>query len=83
MTEPGIISVNAYIRGNYLFFEISNPVESPVAIVNNMIETTKEDESLHGIGLMNVYDVAAKYGGSVNLQCKDLIFTIEIVLKII
>ncbi len=39
---------------------MKNPVAAPVQIVMDHIATTKDDKKLHGIGLINMENVAAK-----------------------
>lgn len=39
---------------NKCIVEIKNPIEKPVVIVNNTIESTKKDRKNHGFGIMNI-----------------------------
>ncbi|MDR2572256.1 MAG: GHKL domain-containing protein [Oscillospiraceae bacterium] len=76
------ISVASDMRNGFLFISISNPVKEDVLIRNNIVTTTKTDKENHGIGLVSISRTAQKYGGKMELYCKDRVFTIEIVLDL-
>lgn len=71
------ISVTAVQRSNYLFVIITNPTTENVKIRDNSIQSTKGNNSLHGIGLYSVKDVVNKYSGHLYLSCKNKIFKAE------
>lgn len=45
-------------------------------------ETVKTDKSMHGFGLKRIRQIAAKYGGTVEIDVKDNIFAISVILSI-
>ena len=60
---------------------IDNPVEKNVDIINNTIPTSKEEKDQHGLGLQNINQIVKKYNGTINMTCKNLIFTSTIMLS--
>ena len=46
------------------------------------MSTTKSDKRNHGYGLQNIGRVIDKYHGALHLNCKDCVFTMEIILNI-
>lgn len=45
-------------------------------------ETAKADKSMHGIGLKRIRQIAAKYGGTVEIGVKEHIFAISVILSV-
>ena len=64
-----------------LFIDITNPIKEEVEIVNNKIETSKEDKDFHGFGLNNMKMKAREYGGSIKLESDDKMFYLFIHMK--
>lgn len=75
-----IIRVKLEYTPKQLLFSVINPVASPVLIVDNRIETSKEDKYLHGLGLRNISLVLEKYGSSYELFCEDGFFQFTCIL---
>ncbi|MCL2223094.1 MAG: GHKL domain-containing protein [Oscillospiraceae bacterium] len=63
---------------NFLFIEIKNPTAEEVKIINNKIETTKQDKAVHGIGLRSIKSAVGKLGGEMKLDYEKRVFTISI-----
>ncbi|MGN6713633.1 sensor histidine kinase [Anaerocolumna jejuensis] len=66
-----IIHVKIVDEDGILIFSVINPVLKKVKIVDNMVETTKEDRSCHGIGLKNVATALSKCNGDYEIYCND------------
>lgn len=75
---PKIISVKCSYVKHIQFICITNPTAENVKIVNNAVETSKNDKNLHGIGLYNIRSTVRKYNGEFNISCKDGQFVMEI-----
>lgn len=75
-----VIKIKIQENANTVHFCISNPVEKPVKIVNNRISTTKADKINHGLGLYSINKSVEKYNGSVNIECDNNVFSINILL---
>lgn len=56
---------------------VSNPINNRVEIVNNTIETTKEDKKIHGYGLLNIRRVVEKYHGQMKINCEKGKFVLK------
>lgn len=74
------INVNCECCGGFMFLDITNPVYKDIPIHNNSISTYKHDKSSHGFGLFSLKQAIKKYEGSLNLKCKNKIFTVSIEL---
>ena len=46
-----------------------------------MLQTTKEDEWIHGIGLRNMQSVVERYLGTMNYEIRDDRFFLTIMLQ--
>ena len=72
--------------GNFFMISANNPCETCPVIINGKIETTKENKTEHGFGLMNIESAAAVYGGEVSVSCDPEsyggLFTIEVMLPV-
>lgn len=81
--NESIISVVCNCNSGFMFLSISNPISEKVNIQNNYISTTKENKTLHGFGLYSLYSVVKKYGGNIELNATDNVFTANIDLSLI
>lgn len=74
------IKVECKCSSGFMFLNMSNPVDKPVAIKSNKIKTTKVDKSLHGFGLYSLDKVVKKHNGEMKLSCDNNIFVLDISL---
>lgn len=79
--EQKIISVKCSYIKRIQFIDITNPVSEDVKITNNVVETSKVDKNIHGIGLYNIRRTVMKYDGEFDISCKDKIFAMSIAFK--
>lgn len=79
--EKKIISVKCSYIKRIQFIDITNPVSEDVKITNNVVETSKVDKNIHGIGLYNIRRTLMKYDGEFEISCKDKIFVMSIAFK--
>lgn len=75
---PKIISIKCSYVKHIQFICITNPSAENVKIVNNSVETSKNDKNIHGIGLYNIRRTVAKYDGEFEISCKDGQFVMDI-----
>lgn len=75
-----VIGISAACRSGFLFLTVTNPAPGPVAVRGAVVETTKENKTLHGFGLYSLNTVVRKYDGTVNLNSEKDRFTAEIEL---
>lgn len=80
--SPCEINVFSKKTGDFVVLKITNPVKECVPIVNNTVGTTKTDILNHGFGIEQIKSVAKKYNGTVNIECDEENFSIEIGLII-
>ena len=72
--KPRIIFIKLVIENNILIFSVINPIVHKVKINNNMIETTKPDKTLHGLGLKNIAAALKKCNGEYEIGCTSTQF---------
>lgn len=65
-----------------LHIEIKNSFKNIILKNNNKFITTKKDYNIHGFGLRNVSNVVNKYQGDMQIDFKNEIFTVNIILFI-
>ena len=70
-----------YLKGMWVI-TMKNPVAAPVQIVMDHIATTKDDKKLHGIGLINMENVAAKYNGMIKFANENSEFIVRAGLEL-
>lgn len=82
-SENKYVEITFKFVGHNLFCEIKNSVSHKVEIVNNKLQTDKEDKTNHGFGTANVKECAERNEGTITFQCTDKIFTAELMLPMI
>lgn len=66
-----------------VFFRVANYVEENPLDTNPSLQSTKADTSaLHGLGLKNISDTAARYGGAVSNTYQDQCFISTVFLSL-
>lgn len=76
------ITLTSDYQNRFLFITVQNPVADEVKIVQNKIETTKENKQQHGIGLSSIRKAAANYSGEVKVLSENGVFTLKIELDL-
>lgn len=66
--------------GENLFFVIKNTVPYKIEIVDNILQTDKQDKELHGFGTGNAVMCAEKNGGTLTYKCSDTHFEAELII---
>jgi len=68
-----------YGQGRFMI-HIVNPFSSEIQYENGEIATTKENRTQHGFGLKNIEKAVERYYGVTDIQHKNNIFTVDIVM---
>lgn len=76
------IKTTIKLHGKCLLILIENSVKDDIKIIDNNIETTKDNKGQHGFGLKNIKESVEKYGGDFNISCMDRKFTLEIMFNL-
>lgn len=63
-----------------LIVKIENSFDNQVIIKKGSLQTTKENQSLHGIGLRSVQKIINQYNGELNIKYKENIFLVIVML---
>ncbi|MDE5933143.1 MAG: ATP-binding protein, partial [Lachnospiraceae bacterium] len=77
------ISVHSYQKGRMFFLRIENDCDGGNIryTEEKTLQTTKEDEWIHGIGLRNMQSVVERYYGTMNYEIRDDRFFLTIMLQ--
>lgn len=78
---PCVISVIAAVKQGYFVITVKNPTINPNSF-NDIPPTTKSDKKSHGIGLMNIKDIASKNNGQLSVRCENHLFELSVTLKV-
>lgn len=79
--HPCVISVVAAVKQGYFVITVKNPTINPNSF-NDIPPTTKSDKNSHGIGLMNIKDIALKNNGQLSVRCENHLFELSVTLKV-
>jgi len=77
-----IINVKLLNENGIFVYSVINPVVRPIEIQNNMIETTKADRLVHGIGLKNIAFALSKCNGDYELGCDGQTFQFTALIRL-
>lgn len=77
------ISVFETQKGHFLMIRVENRFNGIVKRHINGFKTTKTDSGKHGIGMKNVSDCVNKYGGIMQVETEEDIFTVSIIITIV
>jgi len=78
--ESRFVNVRAKAIKKCFLLEVQNSVNRAEKYVEGF--TNKENPQGHGIGLLNVKDVVHRYNGVVNIEIKDAVFIISILVPL-
>ncbi len=82
VNEPKTILIKCSYIKHIQFIDIVNPVSEDIKIINNVVETSKSDKNIHGIGLYNIRRTIAKYDGEFDISCNNKMFVMNIAFKV-
>lgn len=74
------LTLKARCKNNYFSYELVNSKVNAVVEESGHYKTSKNDSSLHGIGLENVERIVEKYGGDMKIDYTDDTFTVTILV---
>lgn len=76
--ESRFVSIKAKTVKKCFLLEVKNSMDSTEKYTEGF--TSKENFQGHGIGLLNVRDVVDRYNGVLNIETKDAVFVISILM---
>lgn len=79
-TKSRRITVDVKQKKNYLSILVTNSIKTPVLKSNAELETSKNDESLHGIGIKTIKALVEKYDGMIDFFEENEEFCCHIML---
>ena len=79
ITDP-IIKLNIFTKAGYVCFKIENIVDDDILAFNPNLRTTKNNKTIHGIGLKSVREIIDRHDGIFNITQNGKWFSAEIML---
>ena len=77
-----VITGKLIIENDMFIFSVANPVHGHVEIIDNRIETTKENSVIHGLGLQNVALSLKRCNGDFEIDCDGHRFQFTALMKL-
>ncbi|MCD8293905.1 MAG: ATP-binding protein [Clostridia bacterium] len=77
-----VIRMECRRRGQFLFISFENYCEKNVRFRNGLPVTSQEDTNVHGYGMLSMRRTAESYGGVMDVQFRDSIFSLSITVPI-
>lgn len=74
------ISLTIRDQGQMIFFHIENYYDGLVVLEQGLPKTRKRDRRNHGYGVKSIQLIAKRYGGSVQIQAGEQIFSLEVLI---
>ncbi len=81
-TSEKRIEIRICRKAEYLCILVKNSFDGVLKKSNGRLATIKEEENLHGYGLINVKDIVNKYDGMYEYDIKDMDFCTKIMLYV-
>lgn len=72
------ISVRIITQNDLVMIQIQNYYDKELKFVNGIPETTQKNKSEHGYGMKSIKYVAEKYSGTMTVDAKDSVFTLQL-----
>ena len=79
VSDPWIDIAFKYNDG-LLFIEISNPYSGAIIKRDSVFDTTKQDASVHGIGVYSVREAVKRNNGTISFDTENQIFKVDVLL---
>ena len=76
------VSVTVRRQMGSVFIQVENYFSRPLRMEGGKLLSTKKDAVNHGYGLESIRQVAARYGGTVDISTQEDIFTLSILLPL-
>ncbi|EFG88810.1 hypothetical protein CLCAR_1557 [Clostridium carboxidivorans P7] len=74
------IHIRSILNKSFIIFEIKNSIVGYLS--ENKLNTSKDDASNHGLGLLSIKNTANKYLGTTYIEISKNLFTLNIMLQI-
>ena len=78
--EKRVISVRVVTQGELLMIQVQNYFDHPLTFEDGLPRSTRTDGPGHGYGMKSIRYTAEKYGGTISVQTRQNIFTLQVLL---
>lgn len=80
--ERRVLAITLQKREDIAFLQIENYFDHPLQFEDGIPRTTKPDSTNHGYGMKSIHQIAACYGGTVDITAENNIFLLSVLLPI-
>lgn len=80
--QKRVVSLKMITQNNILVIQVQNYYEAALQFEQGLPITTKHDREEHGYGMKSIRYIAEKYGGTIAVNAKDQIFTLQILIPL-
>lgn len=83
--EDGYVDINIFgtQKGHFLVMKVENKFDGVLKRQGKKFYSTKESSSKHGMGIENVRNCIEKYGGFLQTEVEDNIFTASVIFTVL
>lgn len=81
--EMRFIKVNSAVISGFLVIKITNRIVNSLLFKESVLQTSKSDHFLHGIGIQNIKNSVGKYDGEVKIEFENSEFKLLIFVPLI
>ena len=78
--EKRVISVRVVTQGELLMIQVQNYFDHPLTFEDGLPRSTRTDGPGHGYGMKSIRYTAEKYGGTISVQTRQNIFTLQVLI---
>lgn len=84
LKDPGkrVVGLKMITQNDILVIQVQNYFEAALRFENGLPVTTKKDHHEHGYGMKSIRYIAEKYGGTITVDAKEQIFTLQILMPL-
>lgn len=81
-TEQRVIHFEAKAQKGLFVVQMTNPVKEFIKTEQNIFRTTKKNQMEHGYGLRSIQEIVMRYGGSLEVNAKNNLFSLFLYIPI-
>ena len=74
------IKISGGPAANYMLIEVANSSARKADLLNGLPATSKKDKAMHGFGLRSVKNVLAHYGGTMDIEQTESVYSITLMI---
>lgn len=80
--QKRVVSLKMITQNNILVVQVQNYYEAALHFEQGLPLTTKRNRQEHGYGMKSIRYIAEKYGGTITVDAKNQVFTLQILIPL-